>query len=281
MPKILVCSDGSNYSLEACRYAAWLAKLSQASVTILYVSPVRKYEIPAIADLSGSLGIQPYEDLVSQMQAIEVHKARFIREHSLKPFADLDAESTLHFVHETGIVIDVIERYAKSADLVVIGKRGENADFAKLHLGSMLERVVRAVHCPCLVTARSYRPIKRIALAYDGGASCQKALQYLAHHSELNEIELHVLTVSETGKEDVAADRLAEAETSLKNADISASYQLLSGLVVNALSDYVQEAQIDLLVAGAYGHSRIRELLIGSTTTELLRNCRIPVLCFR
>jgi nucleotide-binding universal stress UspA family protein len=67
----------------------------------------------------------------------------------------------------------------------------------------------------------------------------------------------------------------------MKTADISASYQLLSGLVVNALSDYVQEAQVDLLVAGAYGHSRIRELLIGSTTTELLRNCRIPVLCFR
>ena len=98
---------------------------------------------------------------------------------------------------------------------------------------------------------------------------------------ELNAIELHVLTVSESGHEDLAASRLAEAEAAMKTANISASYQLLSGLVVNALSDYVQEAQVDLLVAGAYGHSRIRELLIGSTTTELLRNCRIPVLCFR
>lgn len=281
MPNILVCSDGSNYSQEACHYAAWMAKLTQANVTVLYVSPVRNYEIPAIADLSGSLGIQPYENLVSQMQAIEAHKARFIREQSLQPFSDLEAGSTLNFVHETGIVIDVIENYAKSADLVIVGKRGENANFAKLHLGSMLERVVRAVHCPCLVTARSYKPIQRIALAYDGGASCQKALHYLAHHPELNAIELHVLTVSESGHEDLAASRLAEAEAAMKTADISASYQLLSGLVVNALSDYVQEAQVDLLVAGAYGHSRIRELLIGSTTTELLRNCRIPVLCFR
>ena len=32
---------------------------------------------------------------------------------------------------------------------------------------------------------------------------------------------------------------------------------------------------------GAYGHSRIRHLLIGSTTTAMIRSCHIPVLCFR
>jgi nucleotide-binding universal stress UspA family protein len=32
---------------------------------------------------------------------------------------------------------------------------------------------------------------------------------------------------------------------------------------------------------GAYGHSRIRTLIIGSTTTEVIRSCLIPVLLFR
>jgi nucleotide-binding universal stress UspA family protein len=32
---------------------------------------------------------------------------------------------------------------------------------------------------------------------------------------------------------------------------------------------------------GAYGHSRIRNLVIGSTTTSMIRNCRIPVMLFR
>jgi nucleotide-binding universal stress UspA family protein len=36
-----------------------------------------------------------------------------------------------------------------------------------------------------------------------------------------------------------------------------------------------------MLVMGAYGHSRVRTLLIGRTTTALLRACRIPVLVFR
>ncbi len=56
---------------------------------------------------------------------------------------------------------------------------------------------------------------------------------------------------------------------------------MLSGEVETAIAEYVNNTQINLLVAGAYGHSRIRELLIGSTTTELLRRCRVPLLCFR
>ncbi len=32
---------------------------------------------------------------------------------------------------------------------------------------------------------------------------------------------------------------------------------------------------------GAYGHSRIRNLIIGSTTTEMIRSCKIPIVLFR
>lgn len=42
-----------------------------------------------------------------------------------------------------------------------------------------------------------------------------------------------------------------------------------------------ERERIDLLVMGAYGHSRIRSMLLGSTTTQLLRTCPIPVLLLR
>ena len=54
---------------------------------------------------------------------------------------------------------------------------------------------------------------------------------------------------------------------------------MLGGVAEEAISDYVDRASIDLLLMGAYGHTRIRRFLIGSTTTEMLRRCRIPVLC--
>ena len=43
----------------------------------------------------------------------------------------------------------------------------------------------------------------------------------------------------------------------------------------------VETDHYDLLVMGAFGHSRIRNLIIGSTTTEMIRSCKIPVLLFR
>ncbi|HSP25858.1 MAG TPA: universal stress protein [Saliniramus sp.] len=43
-----------------------------------------------------------------------------------------------------GDLVEALQEYERDCDLVIIGKRGEAADFAKLHLGSNLERVVRS-----------------------------------------------------------------------------------------------------------------------------------------
>ena len=45
--------------------------------------------------------------------------------------------------------------------------------------------------------------------------------------------------------------------------------------------DYILSNNIDLLATGAYGHSRIRELIVGSLTTTLLRTSPVPVLIMR
>ncbi|MDP4644851.1 MAG: universal stress protein [Opitutales bacterium] len=281
MKKLLICTDGSDYSEEACRYAAWLAKSNAAEIHALYVTDIRQFQGSVIADLSGSLGIQPYDGMVAQLQEIEEQKAKFVKELTLKVFEEEQVADRVTYHHETGMLVDVIDDFSDDVDLVVLGKRGENANFATEHLGSMLERVIRSTDKPCLVTSRSFKPINRIAIAYDGGASSQKALSFLAAKEVFSSAELHVVTADEGHHEDESAARLAEAEATLKAAGLKATYQLLNGEVESAIADYVENAGIDLLVAGAYGHGRIRELLIGSTTTELLRRCHVPVLCFR
>ena len=282
MNKLLICTDGSQYSEQACRYTAWLAKSSDVELHALYVTDLRQYQGSFIADLSGSLGIQPYDGMVAQMQEIELQKAKFVEEHAIKVFELEGLADRLHFHHETGLLVDIIDDYSDDeTDMIILGKRGENADYASEHLGSMLERVVRATDRPCLVTSRVFKPIDRIAIAFDGGASSRRALQYVATHTQFRELDIHVVTAVEGHHEDEAADHIAEAEAIFESAGLSAIYQVLNGEVESVIADYVDSSKIDLLVAGAYGHSRIRDLLIGSTTTELLRRCHVPVLCFR
>lgn len=281
MKKILVCTDGSQYSQVACRYAAWLAKLNHASITALYVTDLRIFQVPTVADLSGSMGIQPFEGMVTHLREVESIKAKFIQEQAETVFQELGLADRAEFVHETGMLVDAIKDRAESTDVLVLGKRGENAEFDSEHLGSMLERVVRSVQIPCFVGNRKFSEIKQAAIAYDGGDSCRKVIDFITSQDNFQKMRFHVLSCVEGHDEDKASQRLSEVESHFKSQGIDATYQTLNGEVETAIADYVEENSIDLLMLGAYGHGRIRDFLIGSTTTELLRRCHVPVFCFR
>jgi len=87
--------------------------------------------------------------------------------------------------------------------------------------------------------------------------------------------------VPEDRGEDFALKHLKEAETRLEKAGFEPKCHMLPGVPEDVISRYVEEEGMDMLIMGAYGHSRIRQLLIGSTTTEMIRRCRVPVMLFR
>jgi nucleotide-binding universal stress UspA family protein len=88
-----------------------------------------------------------------------------------------------------------------------------------------------------------------------------------------------MLTVgSETAE---AQDALGSASKRLRDAGYVVEANFIQGPPETAIAAYVEAQKIDLLVMGAYGHSRLRNLIIGSTTTEMIRSCRIPVMLFR
>ncbi len=281
MKTLLLCVDGSAYGIEAAKYTAWLALKADARIIALYVSDLRQFEMPVVADLSGSLGIQPYQGIAAQLQEMEKEKAAVIERATMDALSAAGAGDRAAFAHKTGLLVDSVDQYRDEVDLVILGKRGENADFDKEHLGSMMERVVRSCHKPVWVTSRAYREINRLIFAYDGGSSCEKALAFLRESEIFKSLELHLVSVPE-GKDDAGrAQKLEHAARSLTDAGYAVEAKLLEGEVERVIAEYVVKEGMDMLIMGAYGHSRIRYLLIGSTTTEMIRRCQIPVLCFR
>ena len=281
MKRILICSDGSAYSQVCCEYAAWLAGRTACRFEVLYVTDLRQFEVPMIADLSGSLGVQPYQAILGKLQELEQEKARVVLEEAERFFADRVPGAEVTTTHRTGFLVDCLSDFEKEADLVLLGKRGENANFATEHLGSTMERVVRASKKPCLVTSRCFKPVDRVLLAYDGGRSGRRALEFLESDETLRGLELHVVTVAARETEEAALATLREAEERLKNAGHEPICQMLHGIPEDEIADYLEANNINMIIMGAYGHSRIRHLVIGSTTTEMMRQCRVPVLLFR
>lgn len=284
MKNILVCVDGSSYGQVCTQYAVWLSKQLDAKVTALYVSELWQYETPLIADFGGTLGTQPYLGLTAQLKEIESGKAKVIGDYVKKQFADAGIGGNVEFEHRSGLLADCIDEFENqrgNIDFILLGKRGENANFAKGQLGSNMERVIRASRLPCFVANRKFIEQKKILLAYDGSASAGKALNWLARTRAFPQCEIHVVSVAKQGAESDASKVLIEAEAIFQGSDKKPVCQVLSGAAGEAIEQYVIKNEITALLMGAYGHSRIRQFIIGSTTTELVRRCLVPVVMFR
>ena len=83
------------------------------------------------------------------------------------------------------------------------------------------------------------------------------------------------------GRDRISAQRLAD---SLRWQGIKTDILVetaASGGEALALQNMAYGRDCDLLVMGAYGHSRLRELVLGGVTREMLSGCAIPVLLFR
>jgi nucleotide-binding universal stress UspA family protein len=284
MNKILACIDGSTYAASVCDHAAWAARRAGATLHLLHALDAHR-EHADHADLSGNIGPGTNASLLADLTALEETKNRLARERGKALLAEAAhrlaasgiATVTAEQLH--GALVETVTRLEATADLVVLGKRGEHADFAKLHLGSNLERVVRASTRPVLVASRKFEPIEQFLVAHDGGASIRKAIAFATENPLLRGLKCHLL---QAGRIDSTAERsLAQAAETLRAAGYEVSAHAEPGEPETVLANALSSHGAQLLVMGAYGHSRIRQLLVGSTTTTMIRTCKVPVLLFR
>lgn len=284
MARILTCTDGSVYAHSVYDISAWAAKRLDAEIHVLHMlDPL--HEDPLNADFSGSIGLGARTALMEELVTLEATRAKIAQKRGQAIL--VDAEERLRAAgvkrvsteqrHER--LSDSIERFERDADLVVLGKRGNHADFAAGHLGSNLERVIRSCQHPVLVASSAIWPMKRFVLAYDGGPSSRKAVEYAASEPLLKEMECHLVCVGKKGTKH--EEVLGEAEAKLVKAGYEVRSELLSGDPDEVIADTVKEDNSDLLVMGAYGHSRIRQMIVGSTTSAMIRKTKRPVLLFR
>lgn len=284
MGKIIACIDGSARADRVCELAVWTAKRMDLPIALLHaVAPHTDHADRT--DLSGAIGFDANSRLLAQLTALdeargklEQRKGRLILEHAAEQLR-LDGVVPHETLHRRGALVDTVVALEAEAALVVIGKQGEHADTAPGHLGANLERVARAVHRPLLVASRDALPINRFLIAYDGEPSTRKAVAYAAHSPLLRGLDCHLLQVGERHGDGPtlheAAATLTEAGYAVRTAQEPGRH------VEEVVAAYCAAQGINLLAIGAYGHARLRSLILGSTTTALLRASTIPLLLFR
>lgn len=285
MTKIAAYIDASSYADSVCDHAAWVAGRMGGTVEVLHVLGRRDMHGEG-GDLSGALDADARDTLLAELSALDEQKAklaqrrgRLILDQAKKRLEDAGVTSVTTKLR-IGDLVETVQEQETGADLIVIGKRGEAAAFASQHLGSNLERAVRASSKPVLVASRAFKPIKSVLIAYDGGPSVSRAINFLAGAGTgFSGLEVSLLKVGQCT--DDAKERVEQAAQQLRSTGYHVLTRIMPGQPETVIADAVANEGFDLLVMGAYGHSRIRTLMIGSTTTELMRSCKVPVVLFR
>ena len=266
---ILVGLDGSEHSRTAGRYALWLGERFGATVVGLHVVDIVSIEGSFFHDISGSLGFEPYLDFSSKMREVLHERGKAL----LQEFADHATRSGVRAdtMLGMGVVANEVAESAKTADLVVIGHRGVNEKFSTGLLGSTAESVTRKCPKPVFGCTLDFRPCTNPLLAYDGSQRAAAAMQSAAEFCTTLSLPLTVLTVNK----DEAAGRkiLEEAEKYMGSYQLRSSFVLQqTGNAPERITNFLKEHDHDLLFIGAYGHSRIIEMVLGSTTEYVMRN---------
>jgi nucleotide-binding universal stress UspA family protein len=284
MAKILVCIDGSVYADNLCANAAWVAKHINAEIDLLHVLR-RPSDYQAPTDHTGLIGLEERSGLLEKLTQVDEERGRLdqkkgklILEHGARVLKEAGVK-TINSIHRRGSLVETIQEYEGSVEMIFMGKRGEHANVGSAFLGSNLEKVARAIHKPLFIASSIMRPIRRFLIAYDGKDSVHKAIDYITTQPWLkNGLECHLLGV-ERAKGDI---KTLEVEQKLSQAGFEIRLKTeQSQHTDQAISSYVVENEIDLLVTGAYSHSRMRSLLLGSTTASLIKACKVPLLLFR
>lgn len=282
--KLMAVIDGSTYSESVCDHAAWIARRANAEIEVVHVIG-RRDGLGEPANLSGNIGLGARTALLGELAELDAQRAKLGQKRGRAILLDAEARLTAAGVDSVktrlrhGEIVETVQALEADISVIVMGKRGEGANFDTMHIGSNLERVARSTHTPILVASRAFRNIKRFLLAFDGGKSAMQAVDYIAARPHYSDIACHLVTVGA----DTAATRrpLEGAAAALRGAGYTVETEIRSGEPEKAIADAVEELAVDLLIIGAYGHSRIRNLIIGSTTTALLASCKVPVLLFR
>lgn len=279
--RIIALIDGSIYSRSVCENVAWIAGRTGAAIELVHV--LGRREVPT-SDLSGAIALGARSALLEELSALDAQRAKLAQQRGRAILEDAQAVlagagllATLRL--RNGDLLETVAEAEKDASLIVIGKRGEAADFARLHLGSNLERIVRTATRPVYVAARAFRPVSKVLIAYDGGPSTMRAVDHVARSVLLAGLDIRLLTVGAATPDN--RKKLDDARAVLMAGGHSPVLDIVSGQPEKVIAETVERDGIDLLVMGAYGHSRIRSMIIGSTTTEMIRACRIPVLLIR
>jgi nucleotide-binding universal stress UspA family protein len=282
---VFACIDGLPTTHAVVDGAFWAAERLQAPMALLHALE-RPEPMPPVGDYSGVIGMGAQDMLLERLNTLDEERTHVAQEAARRMLDEAQARvdqtriPSLQVLLRHGELTDVLLEHEDGARLFVLGRQHRATAARKLRLDHRVESVIRNVRQPVMVmTTPEFTPPEGFVVAFDGSTTARRAVEAVARSPLLRGMPGLLAMAGEPTPE--MLEQLHGAQAQLQQAGFAIDTRVVPGLPEEALPALLQSLGNMLLVLGAYGHSRIRQLIVGSTTTALLRLCSVPVVVLR
>ena len=279
MNKVLVCIDGSDFSKAVCDYGVFIAKNLNLPLVLLNV--VEHSKISNLVDFSGNIGFGAKDVLLEMLvdedakrSQEEILKGKVILKQ-MQEYVKSKNFSNFTTLQRHGTLYETLDELGSDLKIAIIGLNGENSK----DIGSNVEELIRTLNIPILLVNSEFKPIKSILMAYDGSLYSKKSIDIAVKNPIFPNTKRYIVNVNSDKNDSNRV--LNEASLIFKNANIDSEILSLSGDKLEAILNYQQSINADIIAMGAYSHNRFRSAIFGSFTTKMLLNSKVPLLLFR
>ncbi len=272
MKNILVPTDFSKVSNNAVDYAAEMAVLMGAKITLMNV-----YHVP--------LPVTDAPAVIPDIETIEKISVAALKEVEKRLALSYGNKLKIECVSKCGFATDEIDMYAHSikADLIIMGMQGAGYISEKL-IGSVTTSLIHRSKCPVLAIDEhvKYKIAKKIALACDyNEIENEKVLEPLKALARSFKAHVYVLNVERELEPVVFAGQVVSGfmklQNSLSNTDHSFHF-ITSENVVEGINEFVEMSEIDMIVMIPRKHSILKNMFNEPNSKRMAFHTKVPLL---
>ena len=283
MNKIITCIDGSNFTDAVCNAGIWAA--DKLNAPLLFLHAIEKDRKVHNENLSGAIGFGAKSALLEKMTELDEQHSKLalqlgkeLLEHAQQR-AITQGHEQVESKQRHGSITDAICDLEADARLIVLGRCGQGHSASFKALGSHIEHVIRQVNTPILIANQDFTQPKSFLLCYDGRETADKALQRIVAGGLLQGLKCHLVMIKNNVSDQQSKFKAAEALLLANGFEVAASY--LTGNIFDSLMTYKQNHAVDMVVMGAFAHSKFRQALLGSNTMKMIETTQLPLIVLR
>ena len=231
-----------------------------------------------LGEISGVIGFESNAMLLKELAELEQKQSEIALDYSNNLLQHISerilAEHGIQTTHiqEKGDFLEQSFQILQPDDIAVIGLLGERSAEKNKPIGTNVENFIRGANCTVMTVGEQFKPPTRFIFAYEYSPTCIKMMKRIAESDLLRLLQCHLLYIGDH------AEILNEPLQYLNQAGLDVVPQYRYGDVAENILTYQQELGIQLIVLGAFSHSKIHQFFLGSIATTIFRNSKVPLL---